>query len=259
MLNRSGGYWSSTKQTAMVLYGLLELLQARNETPQAFTADVYVDDTLAGSHTFTPASLTSPDPVTITAEGSAGANRVRIVKRGGGTLYWSATGIYYDPQAAEARAGTRQLAVSRRYALLAPVRQPDGRFVYREQPLSGPIQPGDVLTVRLTVAGSTEWRYLLLEDPLPAGVEAVQDTSAYAFESTPSWWYGSRVEYRDNRTVFFQPDMTEGRYEFVYLVKAISSGQFTAIPAQVTPMYVPDVAASSEPMTLTVAVPGASR
>ena len=259
MLNRSAGYWSSTKQTAMVLYGLLELLQARNETPQPFTADVFINDTLAGSHTFTPASLANPDPVAITAAGSAGANRVRIVKRGGGTLYWSATGVYYDTQAAAARAGTRQLAVSRRYALLSPVRQPNGTFIHREQPLGGPIQPGDVLTVRLTVAGSTDWRYLLLEDPLPAGVEAIQDNSAYAFESDPAWWYGSRVEYRDNRTVFFQPDMTAGRYEFVYLVRAISSGQFTAIPAQVTPMYVPDVAASSEPMSLIVAAPGASR
>jgi len=45
---------------------------------------------------------------------------LRIVKRGGGTLHWSATEVHYDIQAAEARAGTRQLAVSRKYALLAP-------------------------------------------------------------------------------------------------------------------------------------------
>ena len=30
-----------------------------------------------------------------------------------------------------------------------------------------------MLSVRLTVAGSTDWRYLIVEDPLPAGVEAV--------------------------------------------------------------------------------------
>ena len=50
MLNRSGGYWITTKQTAMALYGLLELLQARNETPQPFTVDVYVNGALAGTH-----------------------------------------------------------------------------------------------------------------------------------------------------------------------------------------------------------------
>jgi uncharacterized protein YfaS (alpha-2-macroglobulin family) len=69
------------------------------------------------------------------------------------------------------------------------------------------------------------------------------------------WWWGSQTEYRDNRTVFFQ-ERFDGRAEYVYLVKAISSGEFRAVPAQVSPMYVPDAHASSEPMTVTINVPG---
>jgi uncharacterized protein YfaS (alpha-2-macroglobulin family) len=114
-----------------------------------------------------------------------------------------------------------------------------------------------VLTVRLTVAGSPQWRYLALEDPLPAGVEAIQDTTAYPLEreSPESWWSGSRVEYRDNRTVFFQETFERGRYEFAYLVKVIAPGQFRAVPAQISPMYVAGVHASSEPQAFTIAVP----
>jgi uncharacterized protein YfaS (alpha-2-macroglobulin family) len=52
--------------------------------------------------------------------------------------------------------------------------------------------------------------------------------------------------------VFFQQDFTEGRYEYVYLVKVTSAGSFRAMPAQVSPMYVPDVFASSEPQALIV-------
>ena len=80
------------------------------------------------------------------------------------------------------------------------------RIVYREEPFDGRMSPGDVLTVRLTIAGSKDWRYLMIEDPLPAGVEAVQDTTAYPMEREDRWrwWWGSQVEYRDNRTVFFQ-------------------------------------------------------
>ncbi len=261
MLNRSGGYWYSTKQTAMALYGLLELLQARGETPQTFTADVYVNGTLSGTHTFTPASLVDPDPITIAASGREGANTVRVVKRGGGTLYWSATGVYYDTQAAEARRGDRQLAITRAYARLTPIKQRNGNIVYREEPFKGEMRPGDVLTVRITVAGSTDWRYLVIEDPLPAGVEAIQDTLAYPLErpAREGWWYGSRVEYRDNKTVFFQESFDRGRYQFTYLVKAISSGQFRAVPAQIMPMYVPGVAASSEPITVNVTVPAAGQ
>ena len=116
-----------------------------------------------------------------------------------------------------------------------------------------------MLTVRLTAAGSPEWRYLALEDPLPAGVEAIQDTTAYPLErqAPESWWYGSRVEYRDSKTVFFQEAFERGRYEYAYLVKVIAPGQFRAIPAQISPMYVPGVHASSEPQSFTIAVPAA--
>jgi uncharacterized protein YfaS (alpha-2-macroglobulin family) len=123
--------------------------------------------------------------------------------------------------------------------------------------LNGPIEPGDVLRVRLTIAGSTDWKYLVLEDPLPAGVEAVQDASGYDFGDARYEWYGGpRVEFRDSRTVFFQQEMTSGRYEFSYLVKAISSGDFRAAPAQISPMYVPGVNASSTPQLLSVSTPG---
>lgn len=257
ILNRTGGYWSSTKQTAMALYGLLEFLKARNEKPEPVTVDVYVNGVLAGTHGFTAASITAPDPIAMTVPAREGANAVRVVTRGAGSVYWSAAASYYDTSGAAERSGTRQLAITRRYAHLRPVQQRD-KIVYRETEFEGSVAPGDVLTVRLTVAGAKDWRYLVLEDPLPAGVEAIQDTTAYPLErGRPDalWWTGSRVEYRDARTVFFQESFEEGRYEFVYLVKAISSGQFRAVPAQIAPMYVPGVTASSEPHTVIVTLP----
>jgi hypothetical protein len=257
MLNRRGGYWSNTKQTAFALYGLLEVLQARNETPQPFSVEVFANGVAAGSHAFTSASLTAPNPVVISLSGREGANAVRLVKKGGGTLYWAAQATYYDVAAAASRSGSRQLAITRQYARVVPVRRAE-RIVYQEQPLDGDVNPGDVLSVRLTVAGSTDWRYLIVEDPLPAGVEAVQDTTAYPMEREDRWrwWWGSQTEYRDNRTVFFQERFENGRVEYVYLVKVISAGDFRAAPAQVAPMYVPDVAASSEPIRLRVTISG---
>ena len=258
MLNRRGGYWWNTKQTSFALLGLLEVLQSRNEAPQPFTVDVFVNGQAAGSRSFSAESLTAPDPIVITAPGREGANSVRFVKRGGGTLHWAAHGVYYDAAAAQARSGSRQLAVTRSYARLVPVQQRD-RIVYQEQAFNGQINPGDVLSVRITVAGSNDWRYLIVEDPLPAGVEAIQDTTAYPMQRADRWrwWWGSQTEYRDNRTVFFQ-ERFDGRAEYVYLVKAISLGEFRASPTQVAPMYVPDVNASSEPLSLTVNVVGST-
>jgi alpha-2-macroglobulin len=252
LLNRRGGAWGSTKQTAMAIYGLLDYMRARGEYPSPFSVELHVNGAPAGARAFTAASLTAADPVQITVPARAGANEVRIVKRGGGALYWSATAEYYDIAGATSRTGSRQLAVTRRYARLVPVRI-DDRIVYREEPFTGTANPGDVLSVRLVVAGARDWRYLVLEDPLPAGVEALQDDTAYPLETPGARWWGSRVEYRDQQTVFFQEDFGEGRYEYQYLVRVISSGRFRARPAQISPMYVPDVTASSEPLTLTVA------
>ena len=271
MLNRTAGYWSSTKQTAMAIYGLLSFMQARGEVAQPFSVDVFVNGANVGRRTFSAAAMTAPDPQIVSVPANAGANQVRLVKRDGppspgasagqAALYWSAAANYYDTASAGARTGDRQLALTRKYALLTPVTV-KGRIVYREQPFTGTAKPGDVLTVRLTVAGSPEWRYLAIEDPLPAGVEAIQDTTAYPLEreAPDSWWYGSRVEYRDAKTVFFQETFERGRYEYSYLVKVIAPGQFRAIPAQVSPMYVPGVHASSEPQTFTITAPaGGSR
>ncbi len=255
MLNRTAGYWSSTKQTAMAIYGLLGFMQARGETAQPFSVDVFVNGQAAGRHSFTAAAMTASDPIVISAPATAGENQIRLVKRDGGTVYWSAAAVYFDTATADARQGSRQLALTRKYSLLTPVTV-KGRIVYRETPFNGTATPGDVLTVRLTAAGSPEWRYLALEDPLPAGVEAIQDTTAYPLEreAPDSWWYGSRVEYRDSKTVFFQEAFERGRYEYAYLVKVIAPGRFRAIPAQISPMYVPGVHASSEPQSFTIAV-----
>ena len=169
--------------------------------------------------------MTAPDPVI--ADGAArreGANTVRLVKRDGGTVYWSAAADLLRHRHRRRRgSGSRQLARARASTRCSRRSRSQDRIVYRETPFTGTAAPGDVLTVRLTVAGSPEWRYLALEDPLPAGVEAIQDTTAYPLETPGAvrWWWGSRVEYRDSRTVFFQETFERGRYEFVYLVKVI--------------------------------------
>jgi uncharacterized protein YfaS (alpha-2-macroglobulin family) len=260
MLNRPAGYWYTTKQTATAIYGLLSFMRARGETAQPFSVDVFVNGAAQGRRSFSAAAMTAPDPQIITVPANAGANEVRIVKREGGTAYWSAAATYFDPAGALARSGDRHLAVTRKYSLLTPVTIKN-RIVYREQPFTGTANAGDVLSVRLTVAGSNDWRYLMLEDPLPAGVEPLQDTTAYPLErETPNlWWSGSRVEYRDAKTVFFQETFEAGRYEYSYLVKVIAPGRFRAIPAQIAPMYVPGVTASSEPQTFTFNPPASSR
>ncbi|RPJ83041.1 MAG: alpha-2-macroglobulin, partial [Acidobacteria bacterium] len=262
MLNRSyGRYWASTKQTAMALYGLLEYMRARGEGAAETTVDVFVNGQAAGTRTFTAADLTAPDPVILTAPATQGTNAIRIVKRGEGALYWSAEAHYFDRAGPLERTGSSALALVRTYAALSPVRAKDGRIVYRESPLSSSVAPGNLLLVRLTAAGSADWRYLMIEDPLPAGAEPIKQAQLYELEgdARSRWfrWYSERREYRDDRVVFFERDLRDGRMEFSYLLKVVTPGSFQAMPAQIAPMYVPDVHASSGVQSLVVVSPGA--
>jgi hypothetical protein len=260
----NGSYWFSTKQTAYALYGLLAFLEARKETPSAFSVDVYVNGEKAGTHDFTAASFVSPDPVKLTARAKAGKNEVRIVKRGGGNLYWTAAARYYDTRQSFSQEGSRTLAISRQYFTLSPVqatgRNQRGRVVYRETPFSGTVNPGDLILVRVTVAGAADWRYLVIEDPIPAGTEAVSNQDAYELEKPGPWWqFGrGRREYRDARVVQFQDRLPSGRADFAYVLKVVTPGAFRAMPAQVLPMYVPGVAASTTLQSVTVTDPSAA-
>ena len=182
---------------------------------------------------------------------------MRLVKRGAGTLYWTAQADFVDRVGASSPTGSRKLAIGRDYFLLTPV-QKAGRIVYREMPMTGPVKPGDLVLGRLTIAGAADWRYLAVEDPIPAGTEAIPRWSLYELERRDAarwFWDGSQREYRDDRVVLFLEHLNGGRAEFVYILKVTTPGVFKARPAQVAPMYVPGTSASSDTQTLTVGAP----
>jgi uncharacterized protein YfaS (alpha-2-macroglobulin family) len=253
--NRQGTYWVSTKQTAMVLYGLTAYMQARGEGGAPAEADIAVNGTPVKTVKFDQRSLVAPDPVVVSVPGREGDNTVSITTRGSGAIYWGASARYFDTRTPVERTGDRTLAIARDYFSLTSVSAGKQKLVYRETPFSGTAKPGDVLLVRLVVAGAKDWRYLLIEDMLPAGVETIADDDLYPLEHRhPRPWEGRR-EFRDDRAVFFQDGLPDGRVEFWYLVKVVTPGVFRAMPAQVTPMYVPGVSASTTVQTVTVTTP----
>ncbi|MEW5981438.1 MAG: MG2 domain-containing protein [Acidobacteriota bacterium] len=252
LLNRTfGTYWASTKQTSMVLAGLIDYMRARGEKGAEVDVEVFVNGGAVGSRRLTGADLSAPDPIEFMAPAVAGANTVRVVTKGVGTIYWGAQAGYYDTAGAQERTGSHRLALERQYFSLTPATV-NNRIVYRESPFTGSVKPGDLLLVRLTAAGSTDWRYLMLEDPIPAGTEPVQQDGLYQLERRRGDWWGSQREYRDDRVVFFQQSFSQGRYEYTYLLRAVTPGVFRASPARISAMYVPDGTASSAAQAVAV-------
>ena len=259
MLQRNGGvWWDSTEQTAMVLFGLVDYLAASHELESDFTVDVLVNGHSAGERHFTAADAASGASLAINVDAAQlqpGGNSVQVVRRSGsGRIYWSARGRYYSTEKKDFQAGTMSLNLTRDYYKLQP-EQKNGKVVYTLEPLSGTAQVGDVLAVHEAINGSP-MRYLLLEDPIPAGVEFVQSEDSYPLDHRPGGWYSwfTRREFHDDHAAFFASDFT-GRQEIFYLIRVVNPGTFQISPARVEPMYQQGVQATSDALQLQVPAP----
>ena len=247
--HRDGGYyWISTKQTAMVVFGLLEYIKVTHEFDADFSADVYVNDNKVLSRHFTRADAMKSELPRVTLPTDQlhqGANSVRIQKSGSGRLYWSARGEYYSGDKRNFQNNKFSLNITRDYYRLAP-QQAGEKIVYDLQPLQGEVHSGDVIAVRLSVNGS-EWRYLLVEDPIPAGAEFIQRDDLYEIRNRTDWWgfWFTRREFHDDRAAFFQTYF-KGHQEYVYLLKVVNPGKFRISPASVQPMYQPSVLSTTD-------------
>ncbi len=253
--HRNGGFhWDSTKQTAMVVFGLTEYLKASHELEANFQAEVYVNGKQVMARRFTAADGFNPVQPTVhlgSEQLQSGKNEIRIHKAGPGRLYWAVNGSYYSNEKRLIQNNKLSLNITRDYFRLAP-EQTNGKIVYRLDPLSGEVHIGDVVAVRVTVGGG-EWRYLLVEDPIPAGAEFIQRDDLYELKQHPSWWesFWTRREFHDDRAAFFQTYFT-GKHEYVYLLKIVNPGKFQVSPAMVQPMYQPSVIATSDAATVEV-------
>ncbi len=249
-----GYYWDSTEQTAMVIYGLTDYLERTQELKPNYSVEVQVNGKTVSTKKFTPAdALAAATTITLSESQLASeANQIRIAKTGDGRLYWSMRGEYYSNEPKVVNTGSLKLSTARQYFKLTP-QQKDGRVVYHLDPLSGVVQVGDTLAVRITVGGNA-WKYLMIEDPIPSGTESIARDDLYELDQRPDWWgrWFSDRELRDDRTTFFNMYFSQGQHEYVYLLKVVNPGIFRVSPTSVQPMYQPDYLSTSDALTVSV-------
>jgi hypothetical protein len=197
-------------------------------------------------------ALNQPDFMLDESSLAAGVNHIRVTTSGAGRLYYSARAEHYSTEDRLQKTGTVSLNLLRDYFRLVPARSGD-KIVYDTVPLNGPVAPGDVLAVRLTVTGS-EGKYMMIEDPIPAGAEFIERDNIYEIRNRPPWWqyYFTRRELHDDHLAIFQTYFPQGQQQYFYLLKVVNPGTFQVSPARVGPMYQPDITATTESRTLEV-------
>jgi uncharacterized protein YfaS (alpha-2-macroglobulin family) len=252
--NRDGDYWFSTKQTSMVIQGLTDYLAVSGELANTSDVEVLVNGASVGKRHFgTGDMFAAPWRVKLAGTQAGAGGTVTIRKSGNGITYWGTESNWYSADKRLYQQEQLALNITRDYYVLAKKQDhPEDPITYDLNPLNGPVHVGDIVAVKLAVSG-TNWKYLLAEDPIPAGTEFLDHTELYKLNNKPDWWadWFTRKEYHDDRAAFFNTDFS-GRREYVYLLKVVNPGKFQMSPADAGPMYQSNVEATTDPATLEV-------
>jgi hypothetical protein len=252
--HRDGDYWYSTKQTAMVIGGLTDYLALSGELANSSDVEVLVNGASVGKRHFGPDDgFALPWRVKVSAAQVGSGGQVTVRKSGNGITYWSTESTWYASDKRLYQSGQLALNITRDYYVLQKNQpKPTDPITYDLVPLKGPVRVGDIVAVKLALNG-TSWKYLLAEDPIPAGTEFMPNTGLYSINHKPDWWadWFTRKEFHDDRAAFFNTEFS-GRREYVYLLKVVNPGKFVISPAQTGPMYQSNVEATTDPATLEV-------
>ena len=229
-------YWNSTKDTAFAIFGLIDYVKASRELAPAYDLEVYVNGENVVTERITDASVVRTFVINRKGGEVGGSNQVRIVKRGKGQLYLASSVEYYTNDDQTTARGSADLNITREYHRLT-VTEENYQMKWSLTPLTGEINSGDLLVVKLRLTGKPA-RHLMLEDPIPAGAEQLESVGNMNLDySEHDWsdWYSSR-EFRDRRTVFFL-DEFDGDQTLQYAIRVQVPGDFVVAPSRAELMY----------------------
>ena len=268
MVSRKDGHWETTQETVWALIALTDVMVSTGELEGDFGYVVTLNGETLGEGDVTQADALGPvaqgHRVDETRKLEAAiadllldeANRLEITRlppadgqTGEGRLYYSAYLRYFLP-VEDVKALSRGIVVGRQYS---PVDAP-------EEWVSEAVV-GDVIKVKLTIVAPNDLHYVVVEDPLPAGCEGVDQslkTTSVVGESPElervddwdrwgwGWWWFSHTEMRDEKVALFATYLPKGTYEYTYLMRASVPGEFLTMPALAYEMYFPEVFGRSD-------------
>ena len=267
MVARRDGIWETTQETAWSLIALTDWMVVTGELRGAYDYAVWLNGEPLASGDVVPATVR--DAIVVREDVAEllteTGNRLSVSRGpGDGRLYYSAHLSVHLP-VAEIEPLDRGIVVQREYVpmdcgVTTTCEQIDGASV------------GDTVQVRLTIIAPHDLYYVVVEDPLPAGGEAIdaglatsslldQDPGLFRESGDDDrtwlsrWWWRwySRSEMRDEKVVLFADYLPAGTYTYRYTFRATQPGTYHVIPTVAREFYFPEVFGRSDGRVFMVA------
>ncbi len=266
MVARRDGIWETTYETSWALIALTDWMRVTGELRGEYDYAVWLNDELLEGGRVTPETVdeTIKQEVAVADLLAQTSNRLTIGRgEGDGRLYYTAHLRTFLP-VEEIEPLNRGVIVSRQYSDPTCT---DGL----QCPEVEEVEVGDVVQARLTIIAPHDLTYVVVEDPLPAGAEAIDPSLATTglVEQQPTlfreaesdygrefyrWWWSwySRSEMRDDKVVLFADYLPAGTYEYTYTFRATRPGEYHVIPTSAREFYFPEVFGRGAGVVLTI-------
>jgi uncharacterized protein YfaS (alpha-2-macroglobulin family) len=259
LAHRTKGHWGSTQENVFILLALDKYFNAFEKVTPDFVTRIWLGSTYAGEEKFQGRSIDSNVlnvPMSYLTE-QGGTSNLLIDRQGAGRLYYR-IGMKYAPRNLKLEPADYGFTVLRKYE---PIDNADD--VKQNADGSWTIKSGARVRVRLTMVAQARRYHVALVDNLPAGLEILNpglavteviprdtggDTSitTYGSRSMGHGWYYWRQywfehqNFRDERAEAFASLLWEGVYNYSYVARATTPGQFVVPPAKAEEMYAPE-------------------
>jgi hypothetical protein len=243
MAARTTDRWETTQETAWAVMALTDFMVSAGSLQRAYGYEVTLNERLLAGSGADDASLETMQLAVPVAELLRDeANRLLFERSAGaGTLYYTAHLEVYQPvQSVEpVNAG---IVVERRYTNEA------GEIVTSAR-------VGELIQARLTIIVPQLMFHVVIEDPIPAGADAVDPNllTSQQIGTQPEinpadplrfgwgWWWFPSIEFRDEMVVLVADYLPAGAYEFVYTIRPGLPGTYNVIPPTGYQFYFPEV------------------
>ncbi len=259
MAQRVEDHWATRQEDAWAVLALTAYMQATGELEGRYAYHVELNAAELGKGEVDARNIDVP--VTLRAPVAdmkvGGANDLVLRRDGPGVLYYATHLRLWQPvDALEPVA--RGIVLGRQYFAV------DRKTFKATGDAVDTANIGDIVQVKLTLIAESPLHYVKVEDPIPAGFEIVdtslQTTSAAATgprmeevaddgadaEDRPwwaRWWWSYWVDSQllDHKAVLYASHLEPGTYEYTYLLRASTAGNYHAIPAMAEQESFPEV------------------
>jgi hypothetical protein len=266
---KNHGHWDNTQENLFCMNALIDYSRVYEKEKPDMELQAFLDTDFMGKTHFKdlrdePVEFKRP----LRADDPGRKSTLTLQRQGDGRVYYGAR-LFFAPEGLKAGAINAGIEIHREYSV-----ERDGKWILLQSPMQ--LKRGELVRVDLYVSLPTARNFVVVDDPVPGGLEPVSRDLATASQvdaekavfhhAGGSWWFRTRdwssyglsrwsfyhQELRHEAARFYSEYLSAGNYHLSYTAQAIAPGEFIVLPVHAEEMYDPDIHGKGVSATLNV-------